>query len=202
LRREKHEPEGWLRAAGFRPAGTLFVRADMLERLAEMAWKRLEAAKGPFEGNEEFLSLAGCSAADLAGILSSLGFQADKDGKWVPKSWRNRAGNSAKKAPFAAKPQAPQSRAAQKPVPQPTLSASASPAAAPLSPTEGLGAKPTQKRRPPKRGKHHANAPHHASQQASKQKDQHRDQNSGRSRAAGIDPDNPFAKLMELKFKS
>ncbi|OEJ69692.1 helicase-related protein [Magnetovibrio blakemorei] len=198
LRREKHEPEGWLRAAGFRPAGTLFVRADMLERLAEMAWKRLEAAKGPFEGNEEFLSLAGCSAADLAGILSSLGFQADKDGKWVPKSWRNRAGNRAKKVQPAAMPQAPQNQAPQRQAPQPALSASASPGAVPLSPTEGLGAKPTQKRRPPKRFKKRETTPHHTSQQAAKQKDQH----SGRPRAAGIDPDNPFAKLMELKFKS
>ncbi|MCW8916656.1 MAG: helicase-related protein [Magnetovibrio sp.] len=103
LKREKHEPEGWLRAAGFRPAGTLFMRADMLERIAEMAWKRLEAAKGPFEANEDFLSLAGCGADDLPGILSSLGFRADKDGKWSPKNWRNTPKGEKGKTQFKAK---------------------------------------------------------------------------------------------------
>ncbi|MBF0250505.1 MAG: disulfide oxidoreductase, partial [Alphaproteobacteria bacterium] len=99
IKREKHEPEGWLRAAGFRPAGMLFVRADMLERLAEMAWKRLEAAKGPFEANADFLSLAGCGVEELPGILSILGFRVDDDGKWSPKSWRNRAPRRAKEQP-------------------------------------------------------------------------------------------------------
>jgi len=86
LKREKHEPEGWLRAAGFRPAGNLFIRADMLERMAEMAWKRLEEAKGPFVANEDFLALAGCGVDDLPPILKSLGFvPAKEDGKWQPK---------------------------------------------------------------------------------------------------------------------
>jgi len=87
LKREKHEPEGWLRAAGFRPAGTLFVRADMLERMAELAWKRLEETKGPFLANEDFLALAGCGTDDLPGILKSLGFAPKgDDGKWQPQS--------------------------------------------------------------------------------------------------------------------
>lgn len=86
LKREKHEPEGWLRAAGFRPAGGLFVRADMLERMAELAWKKLEDAKGPFEAKEDFLSLAGCAADELPGILKSLGFvPTGEEGKWQPR---------------------------------------------------------------------------------------------------------------------
>jgi len=87
LKREKHEPEGWLRAAGFHPAGPLFVRADMLERLAELAWKRLEEAKGPFLANEDFLALAGCGVDDLPGILKSLGFSPKgEEGTWQPLS--------------------------------------------------------------------------------------------------------------------
>lgn len=87
LKREKHEPEGWLRAAGFRPAGALFLRADMLERMAEMAWKKLEEAKGPFEANADFLSLAGCGVDELPGILTTLGFvPAKEEGKWKLRS--------------------------------------------------------------------------------------------------------------------
>ncbi|MBL4692517.1 MAG: disulfide oxidoreductase, partial [Magnetovibrio sp.] len=86
LKREKHEPEGWLRAAGFRPAGKLFIRADMLERMAELAWKRLEDAKGPFVPNEDFLALAGCGVDELPPILQTLGFApTNEDGKWQPK---------------------------------------------------------------------------------------------------------------------
>ena len=86
LKREKHEPEGWLRAAGFRPAGKLFIRADMLERMAELAWKRLEEAKGPFVANEDFLALAGCGVDELPPILQTLGFApAKEEGKWHPK---------------------------------------------------------------------------------------------------------------------
>ena len=129
LKREKHEPEGWLRAAGFRPAGKLFVRADMLERLAEMAWKRLEAAKGPFEANEDFLSLAGCGADELPGILTSLGFRADNDGKWSPKTWRN----------------APKDQRRGKGKPKPD--------------TKDGVSKAHQKKRPPKKGKPHGKRP-------------------------------------------
>jgi len=86
LKREKHEAEGWLRAAGFRPAGALFVRADMLERMAELAWKKFEDAKGPFAAKEDFLSLAGCAADDLPGILKSLGFvPAEGEAMWQPR---------------------------------------------------------------------------------------------------------------------
>ncbi|PHS76711.1 MAG: hypothetical protein COB59_10585, partial [Rhodospirillaceae bacterium] len=114
LKREKHEPEGWLRAAGFRPAGNLFIRADMLERMAEMAWKRLEEAKGPFVANEDFLALAGCGVDDLPPILQTLGFgPAKEEGKWQPKGHgkgkgkpKPKSGDKKKAPPKKAKPQA------------------------------------------------------------------------------------------------
>ncbi len=89
LKREKHEPEGWLRAAGFRPLGGLFIRADMVERIAELAWKRLQDAKGPFHANADFLALAGCAAEQLPGLLEGLGFVSDGEGEgetWKPRT--------------------------------------------------------------------------------------------------------------------
>ena len=214
LKREKHEPEGWLRAAGFRPAGSLFVRADMLERIAELAWKRLELppkkpakeapseppakpeavavdttpteapatdgqtapsepdkseqpqqpAKPPkpgFVANEDFLSLAGCGADDLPGILASLGFHADREGVWTPKSWRNRPFNKGKpkKGKGGGKPSGEKNA-------QP-------------------GAKGQNKRRPQK-------GPH---------KGKGGPKRSHKPREPEIDPDSPFAKLKELKLK-
>ena len=155
LKREKHEPEGWLRAAGFRPAGTLFVRADMLERMAELAWKKLQDAKGPFEAKEDFLSLAGCGPDDLPGILKSLGFvAAGQDGKWRLRPRAHKGGGGKPKGQTPGKPRGKPGQAADK--------------------TAGktAGQKPRK----------------HAKPQA--------------PRPVKIDPDNPFAKLQELKLKS
>lgn len=186
LKREKHEPEGWLRAAGFRPAGTLFVRADMLERISEMAWKRLEAApkesRGAFEANEDFLSLAGCGVDELPGIMVSLGFQADKDGKWAPKSWRNRQNNSQKpRRPTKAKTNDSQTQGEAQ--------------GHTKSQSDGApNAKPHKKRRPqkgPQKGPHNGKgAPNRGPKRPAKPREQ------------PMDPDSPFAKLKELKFKS
>jgi len=187
LKREKHEPEGWLRAAGFRPAGTLFVRADMLERIAEMAWKRLEAAKGPFEANEDFLSLAGCAVDDLPGILISLGFHADKDGKWSPKSWRNSGRNAGrnrqnnKNRPHKETAKSTNDKTAadgaQKPHDQDNVTNKTA---------DRSQNKPHKKRRPskPLQKGQKGPKPHH------------------KPREPQIDPDSPFAKLKDLKLKS
>lgn len=152
LKREKHEPEGWLRAAGFRPAGALFVRADMLERMAELAWKKLEEAKGPFAAKEDFLSLAGCGADELPGILTSLGFvPAAEEGTWKLRS------RSHKPRPHKGPRKDNEKKSGQTP------------------------GKPRAKGKGPKGGKRPAKpqAP----------------------RPVKIDPDSPFAKLQELKFK-
>ena len=148
IKREKHEPEGWLRAAGFRPAGGLFVRADMLERMAELAWKKLEDAKGAFEAAEDFLSLAGCGTDDLAGLMKALGFvPTGDDGKWQPRP-RHRG-----------KPHAQKGRLQGK----------------------GKGKERGQQGKP-------------AGKSGKKPK-------PAKPRAPKIDPDNPFAKLQELKLK-
>lgn len=185
LKREKHEPEGWLRAAGFRPAGALFVRADMLERIAELGWKRLEAAKGPFEADVDFLSLAGCAVDELPGILASLGFQADKDSKWSPKSWRPRTAHK------------------HKPRPKPKTDTKAD-ADAKVTSTGEQGAgeqKPGEQRRSEqKRGK-----PHNKGRrpQAGKGGPKGPQRNSpAPAPAPRFDPDSPFAKLKDLKLKS
>ena len=102
LRRESHQPEGWLRAAGFRPAGTLFVRADILERISELAWNKI--VKGPFEANEEFLSLLGCGNDDIGGVMHAVGFTPDKNGKYVLKSRGKGAGKGKNKPKQAKKP--------------------------------------------------------------------------------------------------
>lgn len=177
LKREKHEPEGWLRAAGFRPAGTLFVRADMLERMAELAWKKFEAAKGPFEAKEDFLSLAGCGVEELPGILKSLGFvPSGEEGKWQPRP-RNRKPHAAK--PHAAKPvgdaqksdtpggeKSEGGKSNRRPH-KPRRPAPGDKNAAPAKP-QGKPARPAQQQPP---------------------------------RPVKIDPDSPFAKLQDFKFK-
>lgn len=88
IRRQNHQPEGWLRAAGFSPAGALFVRADMLERVGELAWDKM--AKGAFNPSEDMLSLIGCGVDDIGGILRALDFVPDKSGKYSPKNWRGK----------------------------------------------------------------------------------------------------------------
>jgi len=178
LKREKHEPEGWLRAAGFRPAGALFVRADMLERIAELAWKRLEAAKGAFEANEDFLSLAGCAADDLPGIMVSLGFNADKDGKWTPKSWRKRTSHKPKPKKATADGVSTDAPAAQG-APKPD--------------------KPHNKRPPQK---HKGQRPQGGAKKPQGQaKSGYTKPGNAKPREPQFDPDSPFAKLRDLKLK-
>jgi len=79
-------PANFLNAQGYRPVGRLAVRADMLERLAALAWSA--ARKGPFAISPDLLSLAGCGVDDMAGILKDLGFAqaptTDKDAQSAP----------------------------------------------------------------------------------------------------------------------
>lgn len=130
LKKESHQPEGWLRAAGFRPAGTLFVRADMLERIAELAWKKLD--KGAFEADVDFLSLAGCAPDDIGPILKSLGFASDAKGLFQPHNWRRRPPKSKTKPATKAK-QKPRP-AARKSVSKPKNKPPAKPVSKPIDP--------------------------------------------------------------------
>lgn len=69
-------PFEFMQAAGFRQAGSLLVRIDILERVIGMLKSR--AAKGPFKADPELLNLLGCSAEDIVGVLKSLGYEKQK----------------------------------------------------------------------------------------------------------------------------
>lgn len=87
---ETAAPAAFYRAIGYWPAGSLAVRIDMLERVAEEAWKRL--GDGPFRPNPEMLALAGCGTEDMIAILGALGFrQRRKEGQdWFTAPARKR----------------------------------------------------------------------------------------------------------------
>ncbi|MBT3991696.1 MAG: disulfide oxidoreductase [Rhodospirillaceae bacterium] len=69
-------PFDFMQAAGFRQAGDLSVRIDILERVIGML--KLRSAKGAFEVDPEILNLLGCSAEDVVGVLKSLGYEKQK----------------------------------------------------------------------------------------------------------------------------
>ena len=67
----------WLyRAAGFYTTQSRVIRFDMLERLADIIRPLLSENKDGFEANEAMMSIMGCSADELAEILTALGYQA------------------------------------------------------------------------------------------------------------------------------
>ena len=85
-------PAAYYRAAGYHLCGTRAVRTDILERLSDLirpliAWKpggggsaRPKGATGDggFVVVPEMLSILGCSAEELGGVLRALGFHADR----------------------------------------------------------------------------------------------------------------------------
>ena len=71
----------FLRVAGYRRAGSLVVRVDILERL--MGQLRKRAAKGAFEPDPDLLNLAGCTLEQMVGVLESLGYTRAGDGEDV-----------------------------------------------------------------------------------------------------------------------
>lgn len=90
---DKAVPEGFYRVAGFHLCGTRAVRFDMLERLADLirplvAWRpNLEKPEAPPKGSTgdggfrttpEMMSILGCSANELGGVLQALGFRLDR----------------------------------------------------------------------------------------------------------------------------
>ncbi len=70
-----HIPAGFYQAVGFRPAGRLAVRIDILERLAARAFAL--ARGGSFSVGPDLLNLAGCGAAEMEEILAVLGYRKD-----------------------------------------------------------------------------------------------------------------------------
>ena len=67
-------PPDFYEAVGYRLLGPLAVRVDIVERLAARAWRLSE--DGPFAAGPEFLTLAGCGAAEMDAILRELGYRA------------------------------------------------------------------------------------------------------------------------------
>ncbi len=64
-------------AAGYRRCGTLAVRLDMLERLADaLREARKAAGSAPFAAPPEMAALIGCSREELGRVLQALGYRA------------------------------------------------------------------------------------------------------------------------------
>ncbi len=85
-------PEAVYKAMGFQICGPRAVRIDMLERLADIirpliSWKPTESqpnppagatGRGAFKVQPDMMSIMGCSADVLGGVLTSLGFQKER----------------------------------------------------------------------------------------------------------------------------
>jgi ATP-dependent RNA helicase SUPV3L1/SUV3 len=90
-------PEGFLRAAAYRSLGSLAVRLDIVERLAETC--RASAKNGLFAADAPLANLLGCSSADLERVLAALGYRpapTDEGPRFrlAPKPMRPRAQKS------------------------------------------------------------------------------------------------------------
>ncbi len=87
-------PHRFYEAVGYRPLGPRALRVDIVERLAERAWKLSRA--GPFAAGPELLSLAGCGPEEISGVLAALGYRAksaDGEVRYAPAPLRRRKGN-------------------------------------------------------------------------------------------------------------
>ena len=85
-------PEIFYRVIGFQICGGRAVRIDILERLADMiralvSWKPTEdgatpppgaLGRGAFKATPDMMSIMGCSAEELAAVLSAIGFQRER----------------------------------------------------------------------------------------------------------------------------
>ena len=65
-------PDGFYEACGFRVIGQRAIRIDMLEKVADMARKKLEA--GSLTADSDMMSFVGCSGDDFIAILHALGY--------------------------------------------------------------------------------------------------------------------------------
>jgi ATP-dependent RNA helicase SUPV3L1/SUV3 len=68
-------PKGYLAAIGYRRAGRLALRLDILERIAAHAWRL--GKNGSFAIDSRLQSLAGCGANDMDAVLAEIGFHKD-----------------------------------------------------------------------------------------------------------------------------
>ncbi|MFQ5619358.1 MAG: helicase-related protein [Rhodospirillales bacterium] len=87
-------PHRFYEAVGYRPLGPRALRVDIVERLAERAWKLSRA--GPFAAGPELLSMAGCGPEEMPGVLAALGYRAkgaDGEVRYRPAPMRRRKGD-------------------------------------------------------------------------------------------------------------
>jgi ATP-dependent RNA helicase SUPV3L1/SUV3 len=90
---DKALPDAFYRVAGYHPCGARAVRIDMLERLADqirplVAWRPDPASTNPapkgatgdggFRVTPEMMSILGCSSANVAEVLQTLGFRLER----------------------------------------------------------------------------------------------------------------------------
>ncbi len=86
-------PHRFYEAVGYRPLGRRALRVDIVERLAQRAWKLSRA--GPFAAGPELLSMAGCGPEEISGVLAALGYRAksaDGEVRYAPAPMRRRKG--------------------------------------------------------------------------------------------------------------
>ncbi len=116
----KNFPLGYLEATGYRAAGRLALRLDILERVAAHAWNL--GRKGPFLAGAHLLSLAGCSAEDIGEILEEIGFCKSKetdDGAYYAIKRKRAKPRPRKDTQMAKKPNTPKGRRKAKPAKEP-----------------------------------------------------------------------------------
>ncbi|MSO91823.1 MAG: disulfide oxidoreductase [Rhodospirillales bacterium] len=66
----------WYEAVGYRPLGSIAVRVDILERLSARVWSL--GREGAAVEDAALLSLAGCGAREMEGVLGALGFRSKR----------------------------------------------------------------------------------------------------------------------------
>ncbi len=81
----ENAPVAFYEAIGFRVSGPRAVRRDMLERLADVIRPIISERryKGGFVIDPDMMSLMGCSAEEMAGILKGLGYRTGTE-KFTP----------------------------------------------------------------------------------------------------------------------
>lgn len=82
-------PSTFYHVAGFRRIGPVLMRVDILERLSGQIRRR--GSEGAFAVDAELLNLAGCTRAEMDGILNVLGYPGkSKDGQTLYKKSPNK----------------------------------------------------------------------------------------------------------------
>jgi ATP-dependent RNA helicase SUPV3L1/SUV3 len=97
-------PKGFYEKVGYRLCGARALRIDMLERLADLI-RPMDVRSG-FEATPDMMSITGCTLDQLADILQSLGFDAERGERPKPVRAPQAEGNDAKTEAAGNEPQA------------------------------------------------------------------------------------------------